>query len=677
MLIEEQSKILNEFKPNCSVILAFTETDVKTIEVDSQNYIYLLNDMPVTKRSKFRDVVWDYNDDVINPGRNIAGSKLCIDFSKYTNIPAFVLIELKCLMHNLTLAPTRYSVSSKRAKPLKYNTIITHFENGLRLLSHTFSKINEIGEEFVAVKYKAISDILESDFRDAAEDYPFTANRELERFFYYLKHPATKKIIEHDIQIDFDSLKFPIKRAKKLKKPTYLENDKFEVLIEHSVYRVVEFLKLMGTPVEDKTALTHFENLKNNFEPLSLSPDLINDYGIIRLLSKGYSKEFIDEKYKISPLFINEEGGLYPHENIRIKAKSLHKVEHFDKVRKQINEIYYAACFIVGIYTGMRPNALSEIIISKCLITEDGHDLLISKEHKGKAETLKLFDDKWVAIPIIKDAIAAAKIIGKFKNNDYLFSNMDTLPATIARNHENMGSGGIKHFMENYFMKVFGEGAVKDINFNAYMLRHTLAYQLFRADLGLPFISFQLKHIVDQVGSYTSVGATNDVTMSYGGIGEQLSDTKFGEIRKSAEVERVKSVMNPDATYLGPKGKEHKDRLKRAFEGYMAAGYTKEEVYNQMADQGMAIVNMGTGFCFGGVENFDESLPCIGSLRCNPIRCNNAVVTKSHAPKWREVYVSNKALLNKKGYEDRQDQISAAMNEAESVLKHLGEELIL
>lgn len=677
MLMEEQFRILKQFKSNRVVILAFAESDEKTIKEDNQSYIYLLNDMPVSKKSKFKDMNWDYNDDVINPGRNTSGSKLSIDFSPYTNIPAFILIEIKCLMHYIALAPTRYMSSSKKTKSLKYNTIIPQFENGLRLLSHTFSKINEIGEEFVANKYKTLSDILESDFRDAAKDYSFSVDAALFRFFYYLKHPATKKIIEHDIQIDFDSLEFPEKEAKKLRKRSFLENDKFEILIEHSVYRIVEFLQLMGVTVEDKTALIHFENLKNNFEPLSLTVDLINDYGIIRLLSKGYSKEFIEEKYVINPFFLNEDGKLHSHENIRIKVKSLHKVEHFDQVRKQINEIYYASCFIIGIYTGMRPNALSEVMLSKCLIRENGHDLLISKEHKGKAETLKLFDDKWVAIPIMKDAIASARIIGEFKNNDYLFSNMDTVSPTIIRNHLSMGSQGIKHFMKNYFEMVLGADAVKSIYFNAYMLRHTLAYQLFRADLGLPFISFQLKHIVDQVGSYTSVGATNDVTMSYGGIGEQLSDAKTSEIRKNAEIERVKSVMNPNGTYLGPKGKEHKERLQRAFEGYMAAGYTNEEVYSQMADQGMAIVNMGTGFCFGGVENFDETLPCIGTLRCNPIRCSNAVVTEAHAPKWREVYVSNRSLLNKKGYEDRQDQIIAAMREAESVLKHLGTELIL
>jgi hypothetical protein len=253
--MEEQSEILNQFKSNRVVILAFAKSNEKTIEEDKQSYIYLLNDMPVTKKSKFKDMVWDYNDDVINPARNIAGSKLCIDFSKYTNIPTFVLIELKCLMHYLALAPTRYRSSSKKTKSLKYNTIITQFENGLRLVNHTFSKINEIGEEFVADKYKAISDILESDFRDAAKDYSFNVDAALERFFYYLKHPATKKIIEHDIQIDFDSLEFPERETKKRKKSSIIENDKFEILIEHSVYRVVEFLKIMGVEVEDKTAL--------------------------------------------------------------------------------------------------------------------------------------------------------------------------------------------------------------------------------------------------------------------------------------------------------------------------------------------------------------------------------------------------------------------------------------
>ncbi|MCW8336530.1 hypothetical protein MD483_22235, partial [Vibrio sp. DBSS07] len=171
--------------------------------------------------------------------------------------------------------------------------------------------------------------------------------------------------------------------------------------------------------------------------------------------------------------------------------------------------------------------------------------------------------------------------------------------------------------------------------------------------------------------------------LAYGELAETLSNSATkGErlsIQKLAEIESVKATMNPDGTYLGKKGKEHKDRLTQAFIGYRLAGYSDDEIYEVMAEQGMAIVNVGTGFCFGDntVEGFDKSLPCLGGLRCNPVRCKNAIVTKAHAPKWRDVYLTNKALMGKEGYEDKQVQIVAAMNEAKAVLLELGEELII
>lgn len=675
MLSIEHATVIKQFKQNRLGMLAVILKNGAPQNRTDQSYVYLLNEMSVTQLSKFKDEVWDYNSDVRNPSRNVTGAKLRLDFSKYGNIPPFVLIELKCLMHYVAKEPGRYNSSLRRKKVLKYNTIITQFENGLRFLDHTFSKLNKLGKEFVKRKFQAISELLESDFVEAAKDYPFTANKALYVFFYYLKHPATNNILEHDIQIDFNSLVWLTKKIKKDKNSPVLENDVFEKLMRHATFRVVEFLKLMNKEVNDKVASVHFENLKQGLIPLTLTPQIINDYGIVRLLSKGYSKDFIEERYEVNSSFLKDGGQLKIHEDIRKLLKALHGVDNLNNIREQIREIYHASCFIVGIYTGMRPNALSEVSLSNSLIKEDGYDLLLSLEHKNVVDTLQLFNDKWIAIPIVKDAIECARIIGQFKNNDYLFSNMETTAPTHKRKHRNMASTGIKHVLESYFKTVLGAD-VAGVKFNPYVLRHTLAYQLFRAELGLPFISFQLKHIVEQVESYTSHGATSDVTMSYGGIGEQLGDNKIGEIRKLAEIERVKSLMNPDGVYLGPKGQEHKARLQRMFKGFVAAGYSHEEVYEQMANQGMAVINMGTGFCFGGEEDFDDSLPCIGTLRCNPIRCTNAVVTQSHAPKWREVYISNKALVNKKGYEDMQDQILAAMREAESVLKHLGQEVI-
>ena len=237
--------------------------------------------------------------------------------------------------------------------------------------------------------------------------------------------------------------------------------------------------------------------------------------------------------------------------------------------------------------------------------------------------------------------------------------------------------------MNIFISQLLGEKTAKELKFNPYMLRHTLTYQLFKAEVGLPLISFQLKHFVDSVSNYTSAGSTSLVTLGYGDIGEMLSKdgNRKGDkksLRRAAELEAIKTAHNPNGTYYGGKANEHKKRLIKTFSGYMAEGYTEEEVYEAMVDQGVAIVYMGQGICYGNrAEEYDSSLPCIGSLRCNPARCKQAVVTTKHAPKWREVYTLNKANLNKPEYSQNRDQILAAMNEAKVVLESLGEEVEL
>lgn len=41
-----------------------------------------------------------------------------------------------------------------------------------------------------------------------------------------------------------------------------------------------------------------------------------------------------------------------------------------------------------------------------------------------------------------------------------------------------MSSSGIKHQMHNFISQLMGQEIAREINFNAYMLRHTLTYQL-------------------------------------------------------------------------------------------------------------------------------------------------------------------------------------------------------
>jgi integrase len=683
-MIEQDIKILDYFVDNRLLALSFLKNNHKPkdkISLDERNPIYLLSVIKVTKNSRFLDLLWDYNEDNPFAAKNIKGTKLQIDFGKYAEVPEFIIIEIKCIMHYIMLNPLIFKAGGKNKKnngKLKANTVITQMESGLRYFNHVFQKLNnDYGNEFLNEKFQTITNIPESYFHEGATDFPFTFDAAMKRFFYYLKHPFTSKIIDASIDINFDKcewLKVSKGRNTDSKKQVF-SNNVFEKLVQHSSSMITEFLELMGEEITDVVSVKYQNIDDRKYQSLNITKEIIEDYSVRRLNAKGHSETVIREHFQIQSSYFQGNGKMKNNSVLAAEFRKKHQIAQ-DDIRKYINEVYYACCYVVAQYTGMRPSELSEIRISQCLVIE-GDTTLIRSDVKKHRESYNLFDDKWVAIPIIVDAIKAASFISRLKQNDYLFSNMDTVKA--GEPETNMSSGVEQ--MNNLLSVVYDEATVKGINFNQYMTRHTLAYQLYRADLGLPFISHQLKHVVDSVDKYTSIGGISDVTLSYGEIADHLADDSVKgkrTIRKQAEIEYIENTMNPDSTYLGGKGTEHKERLKKAFEGYMAAGYNKEDIYAAMADQGMAVINVGTGFCYGGkMEDFDESIPCIGSLRCNPIRCSNAIVTKAHASKWREVYVSNKALLNQEGYEEHETQILAAMNEAKGVLEHLGEDVII
>ena len=60
-------------------------------------YVTYLMDKPVSKLSKFSDMCWNFNNDYPNAAQNVQGAKLRINFSKHTEIPIFVLTEMKVI----------------------------------------------------------------------------------------------------------------------------------------------------------------------------------------------------------------------------------------------------------------------------------------------------------------------------------------------------------------------------------------------------------------------------------------------------------------------------------------------------------------------------------------------------------------------------------------------------
>ncbi|MFV7480482.1 site-specific integrase [Acinetobacter junii] len=657
--------------------------------IESTTYINALMERSVSKISKFSDNVWDFNSDYPNAAQNVKGAKLRINFLKYKNIPKFVLTELKiilelALLNNLIFRPKLNSRKNSKKGTLKVNSLIPIFEKGLTFINQIFIQISqELGYEFVQTQIKTLSEVNTEHYHEAAKKYEYVKGRELDQFFEYLRSPsAVKYVFDKPLAyVELNSLNWrKLPSTEKKNKEKVLPDNVFENLSKIASLIVVDFLNATGqkSKILDINSLEALYSSKYSSwaNQVRVNHEILNAYIALRLRYKGYSSSSVLSIIEPYDWMLNKNGLAC---GLTLRKALTSRNYQLDKLREYFNLVSYSCVYLVAQYTGMRPSELAEVKVQDCSCLVEEHEVWLIKstvkKHQQEINT-GLFDDKWVAIPIVRDAILAASYIAKIKSSPYLISNMDTVSS--SNSPIPMGSTGITHQMNNFIVKILDATVANQIKFYPYMLRHTLTYQLFRAEVGLPLISFQLKHFVDSVSKFTSLGATSSVTLGYGEIGEMLSKdgsrTGNKSLRRSAELEAVKTVHNPNGTYYGGRAVEHKTNLIKLFQGYMAEGYTEEEVYEAMADQGMAIVYVGQGICYGNRnEEYDTTLPCIGSLRCNPARCSQAIVTSKHAPKWREVYILNKANLNKPEYAHNREQIQAAIDEAVMVLNSLGE----
>ncbi|SON50556.1 Putative DNA breaking-rejoining enzyme, integrase/recombinase (fragment) [Vibrio tapetis subsp. tapetis] len=460
---------------------------------------------------------------------------------------------------------------------------------------------------------------------------------------------------------------------KNKEKLSYLETKTFDLALKKASFNVVRFLYTVGEKVNDPIMVKYYEVLAKTYKEFPYSKQNFDDYGAYRLYKNGYSLAKINVLFPDNKVTSLDLAGYEPTE-WKVGARLRQDISSLESLRVAINEVYYSALWVIASLMGARPNVYSDLKVDGCLNLNN--KTISAEEHKGRDNRWNLFNDRWVAIPIMVDAIKVIRLIGgKVFQNSYVFGSVNTsFPDEI-----NTPMSCLSHTIRMAF-EVLTSISSKDSNSNlcGYLFRHSLAHQMYRSDVGLPVISYQLKHIVSATDELVRKGQVSETTLGYGGIANQLSSVQKETLnfRHIAELEAVKANFDPNGKYMGGQADEHLSKIKMYFNGCMEAGYTEEEIYEAMVKQGLAIINVGSGYCFGGAENFDETLPCIGGLRCNPVRCCNAIVTKANAPKWREIYLSNLKLIGAEGYEDRQDQIVEVIEEAKRVLEYLGEALI-
>lgn len=661
-------------------------------------YYESLMNMPVARKdaktgeqSLLKDDVWDFNPNYPNAARNVRGAKLRMDWTKYPHVSRAIILEMKVAFYLYYLAPNHIYSGTSRKGSKKANTVVSVFEAGMKFVNQlSLEDAKELGAHYVVRAELGIKDFDKISYESAAKSYDFIFSNQLQIFFKILRsvYLAENVFGGHLPYVELSTLKWKHKPEEQVVDDDtpaiteVLSNYVFEVSSYAASMMVVDFLSALHEPVIDQDTLSRRNAQEfKRAESYGVSQRLMTMYTFLRLKQKGYSFEQMDSVLGgMPPDFITQrvcEG------SSTISKPTLVELSNGrinDELRVYLNLVNYACCFLVAQYTGMRPSELAEIRLDVDLEVDGIYWLIKSRVVKHRNSFGGMFDDTWIAIPIVRDAIAVAKIMARYKQSPFLFSSVETVAPGMEA--VALDSGGIWYQLDMFFRDVLPEDEYQALAFKPYTLRHTLAYQLYRADVGLPFISHQLKHFGDIAGGYEN-RRHSAVTLVYGHIGDMIEmggrrKGKSSQFRHMAEKEVVRLHYDPEGSYAGQNALAHRQRNEAIFAPYRDAGYSLDEFFDALVAQGIAVVSIGTGMCYGGRrEDFDDSLPCIGSLRCNPRRCSNSVITKSNAPKWREIYNQNKILLTDPAYHDRIDQIKEIMDEAQGVLEDLGEDLEL
>ncbi|CEG52218.1 hypothetical protein [Stutzerimonas kunmingensis] len=654
--------------------------------------------LPVSNRSVLKDLVWDFNDERQLLARNIQGSKSKIDFRIYTHLNSTILFELQIAFLCALQMPGAIRIG-KKPRILKPHTVIDIFKAVIPFVDKLCARKRlEQGDEYFELCCYSLADFCEDDYAEQAKVYDRAFRRETDQGFrilrsQFLAENLFARPLPYVEMVTLEWQQNSVIAPNVRESQKYLDSHIFEKCSRKATFAVVDFLRALKEPVCDTDGLERAKvNGYDTASEANLTRKSFDIYVAIRMSSRGYTgKEIEPFLYSKDPDYWSaRRPGMFKDKEAMCK---LTKARINDDFYQYITHINNSAYYIIGQYTGMRPSELSAIMADGCLTTNDfGHNLLVSTVIKNREVMGRIFGDKWAAIPIVMDAVRTLQILNRFKQNPYLISSM----VTVRPGEQQQTKGFLSYtfILRAFLSEVLEFEEFEKLDVSAYILRHSLAHQMFRASVGLPFISYQLKHFGNLV-SGIGQNRLSAVTIDYGNIGSALTSDAGREaanaIRHAAEKEFVTNACDPDGGYVGDNAGAHRERLKKYFQGYLEAGYTKEEIFNRMVEVGFAIINVGQGYCYGdATEEFDSSLPCVGSLRCNPYRCKNAVVTKANAPKWREVYVQNTIALRQleaqsqsagqlihDGFAKSVAQINAVIDEAKAVLLGLGEEIVV
>ncbi|AZG13803.1 hypothetical protein [Cupriavidus pauculus] len=596
----------------------------------------------VSKKSKFGHDEWDFTDNGNPRLLHYTHSNLIIAWHTktsqafpYTPLPDAIILVLKLLALLLLRAPHTVNGRSK-AKSNNHPTTVCGY---MRPLIAFFGHLNEksLLEEGTLAPISTLSDVTLKHLRESLSDWNVGRGSDLRRLLKMICSPIIKNTCKgfspHWSGGDIRLLSFRPNGHRENYEPV-IPNALFQHISKCATNDVVGFLRFMREhPASDVPGEI----------PIELSDISRRSYG--REAHEAYIQ------------------------HIQSKTKqALEEIKKFGVslgvLRDYHIRVHHAACSLICLYTGGRYTDLRGF--KKGCLKKIGGMWFISGTHIKHQDINKPADmDFWPAIPILRDALKCLEHFSELTFNQYLVAGLQLRdePGPYSPN-------GLAGALQNYVKRIDANGAWEHTSVSSQRCRHTLAYQLARADLGLVFISHQLKHLHSALRA-----APPQVTLNYG----RISELKFEQALFSPGLhyELAESLYDPDSPLAGGGASEFSQRRKQYFEGLLASGMTKEEILERLAGQPIPLSSVGMGFCLGKreIKNKDGSIqkpPCIGSLMCAPDTCSNAVITTHHVHMWKKVVTQNEELAACPTMQHAKTELVSTANRAREILAGLG-----
>ena len=287
-------------------------------------------------------------------------------------------------------------------------------------------------------------------------------------------------------------------------------------------------------------------------------------------------------------------------------------------VNRIVADAHLSAITLIFLLTGMRISE-GQLVKADCIIKEHGYEFIKSRVVKQRDKDT-VFTDLWIVTPLIKDAVNTLQYLAKYVTAEYLF-----FPLSPKSGNEGFSytSGGLRVSLKRWIEKIDNNGLFEGWTLTPHQFRETLVYQMAKAEVGLPFISMQLKHF-----SHRFKSLPNEVTAGYGEYKKNLMSDICNRVPEARE-QLLMEVYGEGSNLAGGAAEAHKQRIDTFFVGLGLFGEGRVAYIQKLAMKNVSIMPTSIGGCMRNfMSEVDEQLPCYGDYHCDP-DCKNHLISDS------------------------------------------------